>query len=214
MNIPEYIKQNYLLTRTYTGEYELADVTRRDLAKLLHKLDLKKGVEVGVAAGIYGEILLHHNPQMELYFVDPWKPYGLYRDYTRKQTFERLMSEAEARFKPFPNAHIVRTTSVEAAKQFEDESLDFVFIDANHQEKFVTEDINAWYPKVRPGGILSGHDYANLRGRDGVDSDNWRVIPAVQKFIKQHNYDLYIWGLNAKIPKLKRDSSRSWMICK
>lgn len=49
--------------------------------------------------------------------------------------------------------------SSETASQFEDGSVDFVFIDANHTREFVRDDINAWLPKVKPGGIIAGHDY-------------------------------------------------------
>jgi beta-1,4-mannosyl-glycoprotein beta-1,4-N-acetylglucosaminyltransferase len=52
-----------------------------------------------------------------------------------------------------------RMTSVEAAKTYDDNSLDFVFIDADHSYESVKEDIIAWYPKIKPGGIISGHDY-------------------------------------------------------
>lgn len=49
--------------------------------------------------------------------------------------------------------------SVEVAKTWEDERFDFVFIDAAHDYKSVKADIEAWWPKVTPGGILAGHDY-------------------------------------------------------
>jgi len=49
--------------------------------------------------------------------------------------------------------------SVEAAKEIPDKSLDLVFIDANHKYRHVKEDIMAWLPKARDGGMLCGHDY-------------------------------------------------------
>ena len=51
--------------------------------------------------------------------------------------------------------------SVEAAKDFEDESVDFVFIDADHTYEGCLRDITAWYPKVKYGGVIAGHDYRN-----------------------------------------------------
>jgi hypothetical protein len=54
----------------------------------------------------------------------------------------------------------IRSTSVDAAKMYEDNSLDFVFIDAEHSYESVREDIDAWLPKVKKGGIIAGHDYS------------------------------------------------------
>jgi hypothetical protein len=53
----------------------------------------------------------------------------------------------------------VVTTSVRAAELFADESVAFCFIDADHSYESVTADLRAWWPKVRPGGMLAGHDY-------------------------------------------------------
>ena len=55
----------------------------------------------------------------------------------------------------------LRMTSLEAAKLFEDESLDFVFLDADHRYEHVRDDIIAWLPKLKPGGMLAGDDYGN-----------------------------------------------------
>lgn len=52
------------------------------------------------------------------------------------------------------------TSSLRAAVLFADASLDFVFIDANHSYEAVINDIRAWWPKIRPGGLLAGHDYS------------------------------------------------------
>ncbi len=57
--------------------------------------------------------------------------------------------------------HPLRETSLDAAKMFKDRSLDFVFIDADHNYESVKVDIAAWRSKVKPGGILAGHDYGN-----------------------------------------------------
>jgi len=69
----------------------------------------------------------------------------------------------------------IKAKSVDAAKLYEDESLDFVFIDACHSYECVVEDIRAWYPKVKKGGVISGHDY----------NDSWPgVVQAVNENIK------------------------------
>lgn len=53
----------------------------------------------------------------------------------------------------------MKMTSMEAVKKFEDESLDFVFIDGSHEYEDIKDDIISWLPKVKRGGILAGHDY-------------------------------------------------------
>lgn len=55
--------------------------------------------------------------------------------------------------------NVVRQLSVEASKLYEDDSLDFVFIDGDHKYDAVVADIEAWLPKIKAGGIIAGHDY-------------------------------------------------------
>lgn len=76
-----------------------------------------------------------------------------------------------------PVRHIInpiRTTSLKASELYEDESLDFVFIDASHRYEDVLDDLNAWFPKVKKGGILAGHDYPSWEG----------VVRAVNEFFE------------------------------
>jgi hypothetical protein len=64
-----------------------------------------------------------------------------------------------------------RRTSVEAARRFEDQSLDFVFIDARHTFEAVCDDLAAWWPKIKPGGLIAGHEYVHAPGvRAAVDA--------------------------------------------
>jgi predicted O-methyltransferase YrrM len=60
------------------------------------------------------------------------------------------------------------------ASNYQDDSLDFVFIDAGHDYDSVTKDITNWYPKIKNGGIIAGHDYHYDVG----------VYPAVNDYFK------------------------------
>jgi predicted O-methyltransferase YrrM len=76
--------------------------------------------------------------------------------------------------------------SEDAVKHIPDNSLDFVYIDANHKYDFVMLDILLWSRKVRKGGVVSGHDYFNN------PKYNMGVKPAVDDYVRQHNKTLYL----------------------
>jgi predicted O-methyltransferase YrrM len=91
------------------------------------------------------------------------------------------------------NVTVHRGLSVEAAEDFAEGSLDFVFIDATHTFEAVSQDIAASWPKLKASGLMAGHDYACFPGvRDAVDG-----------FVARH-------GLAAAF----RTSRASWMIDK
>jgi len=88
------------------------------------------------------------SPAIRVYAVDPWKE-------TPLEVFLENVRPVSACLT------VMQMTSSEAASQFEDGSLDGVFIDGDHASGAVTADIQAWRPKVKAGGILAGHDYSS-----------------------------------------------------
>jgi len=62
----------------------------------------------------------------------------------------------------------IKGNSQEVYKQFDDESIDVIFFDGDHDKEGFKKDIELWYPKVKYGGIFSGHDY--IWGGNGVKS--------------------------------------------
>ncbi len=84
----------------------------------------------------------------------PWPVTCLY-GMSLYKAFIFCMRAVDARGTVMP----IRMRSIEAAAKFKDQSLSFVFIDANHLYAGINADIKAWMPKVKPGGLLGGHDY-------------------------------------------------------
>ena len=126
-------------------------------------------VEVGTYRGLMAETLLEAFPDLLLTMVDPWTVHDHDSEYYRSgdpmarmtaDEWEAIHDEAVLRTDRFKDRRSIRRmTSSEASKTFADLDVDLVFIDAEHTHQAVTQDIGLWWPKVRSGGILAGHDY-------------------------------------------------------
>jgi hypothetical protein len=145
----------------------------------------KVGVEIGVFRGALSWRLLGSNRNLFLYMVDPWSEstgddsYAASGDEYAKfsqDEFDGHMAKALEEVAPFKGQYeVLRMTSAEAAPRFTANSLDFVFIDGDHSYEGCKQDIDLWFPKLRNGGILSGHDYRTDKG--------YGVIQAVDEFV-------------------------------
>lgn len=175
---------------------EIPDASRVHLPEFFKKLGYKKGVEIGTYKADYTEVFAKAG--LEIYGVDPWR---MYRDYGNPRGQERLDFQYEHSLrllKPYPNAHLIRKTSMEALEDFEDESLDFVYIDGNHSFKYVAEDLWEWSRKVRHGGMVTGHDYilAKSHSLNGICHVKFLVDAFVQS-MEIENF----WVIGSKRPK-------------
>jgi len=135
----------------------LYEVSRQVLPHVLNERGLTgQGVEVGVCEGHFSECILANWPGI-LYLVDPWSALKDYQEhYDHEETYRACMK----RLRPYiPRFKILRTTSLEAAQAFGEGSLDFVYLDARHDYRGVSEDLEAWYPKLKVGGLFAGDDY-------------------------------------------------------
>jgi predicted O-methyltransferase YrrM len=159
------------------------NISRNALGLLFAELGFTKGAEIGTERGIYSEVLLKANPKLTLYCVDPWKAYKEYREHTTQSKIDEIYKEAIERLKPY-NCCIIRKFSDKAYQDFPDGSLDFVYIDGNHDFTHVSEDLRNWTPKVRSGGIVAGHDFATFYGRYGQYN---QVKKAVLKFVEENH---------------------------
>lgn len=75
--------------------------------------------------------------------------------------------------------HPIQLDSVAAARAYADDSLDFVFIDADHSYDAVMADITAYFPKLKAGGVIAGHDY---------HTDGMQVKEAVNQYFKWRTF--------------------------
>lgn len=207
-NTLEYIIKKYYINPTGPLPIEIPNVGRNDLVNLFHELDFKVGVEIGVAKGDFSKEICEINPQAKVYGVDAWTDYSGYNDRLAPKKLDVFYEEAKKQLAPFANHKIIKGLSMDAVKNFEDNSLDFVYIDANHEDPYVTEDIVEWSKKVRSGGIVSGHDYYL---HDRRPNNQYKIIEATNKYTRENNIKpWFVLGLSDNIPGLVRDDSRSW----
>jgi hypothetical protein len=140
---------------------------RDELPVLLNARGLVgRAAEIGVKLGAYSDQLLSNWRGEELVSIDPWLSADpdeyVDRSNVSQQEFDSYYEQTRERLaRHGSRSSIWRMTSVEAAARVPDHSFDFVYIDARHDYESVKEDLQAWCGKVRPGGILAGHDYVD-----------------------------------------------------
>jgi len=181
MNVEEIIREKFKVVDGGRPPFA-CDGTRMELAALFAELGYTKGAEIGVLRAYYSISLCQIIPNLELICVDPWLPLRQPRSYRHQAAMDSMYNKVVEWMKPY-GSKIMRMTSMEAAKLVPDNSLDFVYIDAAHDFDNVMADITAWEPKVRIGGIVSGHDYVNNR--------KITVAKAVDEYVSLHNIDSY-----------------------
>ena len=101
--------------------------------------------------------IINSGKDIKLDVVDTFKgPAKGYEDYDPSKLLEEFQSNIKCVNSVIGKIHVMK--SVEAAKKYQDESLDFVFIDGAHDAQSVYEDCKAWYSKIKPKGIIAGDD--------------------------------------------------------
>lgn len=128
---------------------------------VLNRLGLKRGAEIGVAFGGHSEAILQNTSVEKLYAIDSYKNRPEYDDPMNlpQPVFDRLFQRTGQRLSAFGDRVTqIRLDSVEAAAQI-NEPLDFVYIDGDHSYEGIRADLQAWFPLIREGGIIAGHDY-------------------------------------------------------
>ena len=146
--------------------------------------DLGRGcraAEVGVAEGRFSLDMLAWGLE-RLYLVDAWTTLPQRGDGAASQQWHEAnlaqVREATSRFGD--RVQILRGRSVEMATMVPDGSLHLVHLDADHERDAVAADLLAWWPKIVPGGVMSGHDYLNQDWGVGQAVDRWAAERGVQ----------------------------------
>jgi len=173
---------------------------RSDLPKFFVDQGYKVGAEIGVYKGEFTILLC--SADLYIYAIDPWIAYSE-EESQKRQDF--LYGHTQRQLKRFKNCTIIRKASMEAVKDFDNESLDFVYIDGDHSFKAIACDIVEWEKKVRKGGVVSGHDYRGQTSR--------YVQAIVDAYVKAYEIkQLHVFGCRKKKYMRERgDIHDSWL---
>jgi hypothetical protein len=187
------------------GRVEIPDCQRSDLPQFFVDMGYKIGVEIGVENGFFSEELSRVG--LKIYSIDPWIHCPNWRYQRTQEAMEKIYQNAVRRLSKYENNTIIRKYSMDAVADFANESLDFVYIDGNHEFRYVAEDLYEWEKKVRIGGIVSGHDYFTP-----VQKEVCAVAPILHAYTGWFNIETwYVLGANRRHPPDQiREYHRSW----
>lgn len=141
--------------------------SRNDFGQLLNTMELKgTAVEIGTHHGDFAKSLLLQWHGKQLLCVDPWKATPEYAEQelllaNRRESREEDYKVARRNLYKYIYDHrcvLYRMTSAKAAERVTDGALDFVYLDGDHRTEAVLADLQLWWPKLRSGGVLAGHD--------------------------------------------------------
>jgi len=154
---------------------------RREIIEIVDRLNYTVGVEVGVQKGLFAKDVLSIWKNCKVYnLVDIWKQQTNYEDKANvndqiQEENYQTTRENVAEFKDVPQ--FFRNDSLTAAKHFANESVDFVYLDARHDYCGVKEDLEAWYPKLKVGGMIAGHDFLTSMEslKQSGNTEHWNI---------------------------------------
>jgi len=185
---------------------------RTELINLFQsKNKIGRGIEIGTYEGEYASEILK-TWTSDLCLIDIWKTVNNidYSDLCNREDYINVMHKCCQNISSHEErCYMIRSSSENAAKLFDNESFDFIYLDANHKYEFIKADMNLWFPKLRKGGVFAGHDYLKIDwfvdknfAEDGVNkhiffnngnyAGQFGVNPAVEEFCAQLNYKFCI----------------------
>lgn len=152
------------------------------------------GVELGVKEGYLSSTFLSINTDLIMHSVDLW---GSHESISETHDHDTNYNLAVSNLKKFDGRSIIhKMLTIDAIKKFDDNSLDFVYIDATHTYEAVKQEIELWSKKVKPDGLISGHDYVS--GWPGViKAVNESIIDLTKLQVFSHG----VWAINNEFIK-------------
>lgn len=162
-------------------------LTHRDgLGLQLNSLKLLgEFVEVGCLRGNFAATVLSQWKGKRYHMIDPWDTQSGDVFLERQPTKEEHQSHYQECLGLAENdkrVNVIRGLSPDAASEFQPNKLDCVYLDGNHSYRAVMEDMDAWWPKIKIGGIMGGHDFL-----EKTDEGWWcEVSRAVLRWTGEH----------------------------
>jgi hypothetical protein len=153
------------------------------------------GVEIGVHLGDFSKLIVTLARPKKLTLIDPWRyrrepqfAETLYGGATvnqkvMDQRYQKVLQDFDKHIEQ-GMVEVLRATSREAVKHFEDGTLDFVYIDGDHRYTAVAEDIRLYWPKIKAGGVLVGDDYRMNANSEGVTKAFGELLSAPDIFVE------------------------------
>jgi hypothetical protein len=183
--------------------------TRYDMGSLLQNERFVSGVELGVQRGDYAAEVLKKWPGCREYvLVDLWERQDNYFDVSNVDNSiqNKLLDAAIQSTNPWKDIiTICRNYTTSCALNYANNHFDWVYVDARHDRKGVTEDLSTWWPKVRSGGIMCGHDFVtqfegpqqnnarwDINGDGTVDPTGGAVRGSVEDWARVHHRQIQI----------------------
>lgn len=164
---------------------------------------LKEGMkvcEIGIRSGQSSEMFLEKG--CFVYLIDPWAEYANYKDETYNTSIYESVYENDyqatlQRIKRYEGKYLIlREKSKDATKKIPDD-LDFVYIDGNHETTYVANDVYNYWNKLKPGGYLTGDDWAMSSVMSGI-------LKGFSKIVAKNNinqFNIIYWGRNWIVKK-------------
>ena len=165
--------------------------SRSDIPTLLRRMGARQICEVGVCEGSHFRSLITAESVTHAVAVDLWTETGIraHNDcYTPQSELDRMHNTMLELAKVDARVQVIKNYSPLAAKEFPDGYFDFVYIDGDHTYPGVWIDLCEWFPKVRSGGVLAGHDFFEYT----FGEVKFGIVEAVTKFIREKGLHLHV----------------------